>query len=395
MRARTVFGCLFVSILLGGCYVPIGSEIKKTSVSPGRARTASSAAQSKSSNESESQAHRLKVRDEVIEAGDLWREYRRDLLAQAKSVPANEYRNLVANRAFRWINDKLASALLFQKASLRMSPQTMQRIDQYVDSDIRRVVTTEFDGVQRRYERHLESEGTTLEEERGRRRRQIIVGSYLEEQIKSEIASPTRAELMAAFEANREAWLVPPRRRMSLIDVRLTNLLGENVTTPSREEQGVAKEKARSIIQTAQSELASGVAFADVARRHSHGLHAEDGGSWGWVSVDGVRERFKPALEQLYTLQEGRVGDPIETADGFLLVSCDKIDPGFEPTFEAVQPALQEQHFRSAYSRRVDKLVDQLRRDAGISSALIERFHAHTVEATLSKAFEATSQGVQ
>lgn len=395
MTARTVFSCLFVSVLLGGCYVPIGSDAKKTSVSPGRARTASSAVQPRSGDASASQAHRLTVRDEVIEAGDLWREHRKDLLAQVKSVPPNEYRNLVANRAFRWINDKMASVLLFQKASLRMSPETMNRIDQYVDSDIRRVVTTEFDGVQRRYERHLESEGTTLEEERVRRRRQIIVGSYLEKQIKSEIASPTRAELMAAFEANREAWIVPSRRRMSLIDVRLTNLLGENVTTPSREEQGVAKETARSIMQTAQSELASGVAFADVARRHSHGLHAADGGSWGWVSVDGVRDRFKPALEQLYTLPEGRVGDPIETPDGFMLVSCDKIDPGFEPTFEAVQPALQEQHFRSAYSRKVDRLVDQLRRDAGISSASIERFHADTVEATLSKAFAASSQGVQ
>ena len=146
---------------------------------------------------------------------------------------------------------------------------------------------------------------------------------------------------MAAFEANRDAWLVPSRRRMSLIDVRLTNLLGENVTTPSREEQRVAKENARSIIQTAQSELASGVAFADVARRHSHGLHAEDGGSWGWVSPDGVRERFKSAVDELYRLEEGQVSDPIETPDGFLLVFCDGIDPGFEPTFEAIQPELQ------------------------------------------------------
>ncbi|MCH8241462.1 MAG: peptidylprolyl isomerase, partial [Planctomycetes bacterium] len=141
---------------------------------------------------------------------------------------------------------------------------------------------------------------------------------------------------------------------------------------------------------------ASGVAFADVARRHSHGLHAVDGGSWGmWVSPDGVRERFKPAVEELYRLQEGRVSDPIETPDGFLLVSCDEIDPGFEPTFEAVQPELQERHFRNAYSRKVDELVDQLRRDAGISPLVLERFHSQTVDATLSMAFAASSQGGQ
>ena len=394
MTVRTVF-CFSVLVGLGGCYVPIGSDAKQASVTPGRSSSTSSSARTKSVDASTSNEHRLTIRGEVIRAGDFWRANQEELLAQAKAVPGDEFRNLVANRAFRWMNDKMASALLFHKASLRISPDAEKRIDRYVDSDIRRVVTTEYDGVQRRYERHLESEGTTLEEERGRRRREIIVGSYLETEIKPKIVSPTRAELMAAFEANRDAWQKPSRRRMSLIDVRLTNLLGENVTTPSREEQRVAKENARSIIRTAQSELAGGVAFADVARRHSHGLHAEDGGSWGWVSPDGVRERFKPAVDELYRLQEGRVSDPIETPDGFLLVSCDEIDPGFKPTFEAVQPELQERHFRNAYNRKVDELVDQLRRDAGISSLVLERFHAHTVDATLSMAFAASSQGGQ
>lgn len=395
MTVRTVF-CLFVFVWLGGCYVPIGSGAKQASVTPGRSSSTSSSARTKSVDASTSNERRLTIRGEVIRAGDFWRAHQEELSAQVKSVPGDEFRSLVANRAFRWMNDKMASALLFHKASLRLSPDAEQRIDQYVDSDIRRVVTTEYDGVQRRYERHLESEGTTLEEERGRRRREVIVGSYLETEIKPKIVPPTRAELMVAFEANRDAWQKPSRRRMSLIDVRLTNLLGENVTTPSREEQRVAKENARSIIQTAQSELASGVAFADVARRHSHGLHAVDGGSWGmWVSPDGVRERFKPAVEELYRLQEGRVSDPIETPDGFLLVSCDEIDPGFEPTFEAVQPELQERHFRNAYSRKVDELVDQLRRDAGISPAALERFHSQTVDATLRLTFAPSSQGGQ
>ena len=393
MTARAVF-CFSVLVWLGGCYVPIGSDAKQASVTPGRSLRASSSAPAKPVDTSTSNEHRLTIRGEVIKAGDFWREHQKGLLAQAKAESADEYRSRVANRAFRWMNDKMASALLFHKASLRISPDAEEQIDQYVGSDIRRVVTTEYDGVQRRYERYLESKGTTLLEERGRRRREIIVGSYLETEIKPKIMSPTRAELMAAFEANRDAWQKPSRRRMSLIDVRLTNLLGENVTTPSREEQRVAKESARSIIQTAQSELASGVAFADVARRHSHGLHAEDGGSWGtWVSPDGVRERFKPAVDELYRLEEGRVSDPIETPDGFLLVSCDEIDPGFEPTFEAVQPALQDQHFRTAYNRSVDELVDQLRRDAGITPAALERFHAQTVVATLRMTFAASSQG--
>lgn len=390
-RAKAMYASI-VLLWLGGCYVPIGSTSKPASEPQDRAASARRAAPNRTEETSASSDERLVIRGEVIHTEDLWRENREDLLMQAKAVPADEFQELVAERAFHWINDKISGALLFYSASLLVSAEVEQRIDQYVDSDIRRTVTTEFDGVQRRYERHLQGQGLTLEGERTKRRREIIVGSFLETEIKPKLVAPTRAESLAVFEANRDTWRRPSRRRMSLIDVRLTELLGENVTSPSREAQQAAQERTRSIIETAATEISSGMPFAEVARRHSHGLHAEEGGSWGWVSPGSVRERFKPAVDELYKLEEGEVSEPIRTPDGFLLVRCDELDPGFEPTFEAVQPELQERHKRIAYDQYVGELVAKLRREAGIDPVILERFHAATVDATVRKTLDDSPQ---
>ncbi len=390
-RAEAMYASI-VLLWLGGCYVPIGSIPKPASESQDRAGRAARAAPNQTGNTSVPSGERLVIRGEIIQTEDLWREHREALLTQAKAVPAGEFRRLVAERAFRWINDKISGALLFHSASLLVSAEIERRIDQFVDGDIRRLVTTEFDGVQRRYERHLQSQGLTLEGERARRRREIIVGSFLESEIKPKLVAPTRAESIAVFEVNRNAWRRPSRRRMSLIDVRLTELLGENVTSPSREAQQAAHERTRSIVETAAREISSGLPFAEVARRHSHGLHASEGGSWGWVSPGSVRERFQPAVDELYKLKEGEVSEPIETPDGFLLVRCDEVDPGFEPTFEAVQPELQEQHRRIAYDQFVGELVARLRREAGIDPVIVERFHAATVDATVRKTLDYSPQ---
>ena len=97
-------------------------------------------------------------------------------------------------------------------------------------------------------------------------------------------------------------------------------------------------------------------------------MGADDGGAWGWVEKGTLRERFTPAVDSLYRLGEGEVGGPIETPDGFFVVRCDTIDPGFDANFENVQPQLQEEYQRSAYARLVSKHVAELREECGIDA---------------------------
>ena len=110
-------------------------------------------------------------------------------------------------------------------------------------------------------------------------------------------------------------------------------------------------------------------------------MHADEGGAWGWVTPGSVRERFEPAVNALYALDEGAVSDVIETADGFFLVRCDEIDHGAEPEFEALQPQLKERLFRLAYNQLIMDRVNQLRAKARIEPADLETLHAAVVRA--------------
>jgi hypothetical protein len=250
-----------------------------------------------------------------------------------------------------------------------------------VDGEVRKIVASQYGGTERRYEKYLESRGRTLADVRDELRRSIIISSYLDQEVRPKVPEPTRAELLALFHASADSLSRPPRRRMSLIDVRVTDRLASGLTDPTREQSAAARDAAQTRIQSAKTELTSAEAFADVAGRYSDGLHAAEGGAWGWVTEGSVRERFEPAVEALFRLDARKVSDIIETDDAFFIVHCDEIDPGYESDFQTAQPRLTEFLLREAHSRRITALVAELRADARIEPANLERFHAAVVQA--------------
>jgi parvulin-like peptidyl-prolyl isomerase len=323
----------------------------------------------------------LRVNDETVRAEDLWRGHRPELTGKTETLSRAEFELFVQQRAAQLITDKIAEMLLYQRSSERVTDEMHDRIDKFADNEIRKIVATQHDGIEQRYVRALESEGQTLDAIRARLRREIVIAGYLEQEVKPKVVEPTRAELVALYEEAAESLRRPERRRMSLIDVRILERLPEGVTEPTREQWQAARDQARSRVQTVVAELKSGSSFADLARRYSDGLHAADGGAWGWIRKGSVRERFIPAVLALYELGAGEVSEIIETEHGFFLVRCDELDAGFDPTFEAVQPELKERFARTAYNRLVAELVSEMRRQARIEPEDLNLFHAAVVGA--------------
>ncbi len=323
-------------------------------------------------------AARLTVQGESVEASDIWLPHLDDLLAKAKTASRRDLEEYVARESAQLITDKIAEMLLYQKAKLRLPDAMEKKIDSFVDAEIRKRVTADYGGIQRRLERDLESKGWSLDGYRGNLRRSIVISSFLDDELRPRVAEPTRAELMAAFHEAAESLRKAPRRSMSLIDVRVSEFLpaGEEA---SDEKQAEARTLARTRITEAQAQLRKGVPFAEVAKKYSHGSKAEEGGAWGFVNPESLQDRFAPALAKLQTLQQGQVSDVIESPDGFFIVKCDQLDPGTNPDFISVQPQLREQLFSRAYNKRISDLVMELRKSAKIEPENLEPFHAAVV----------------
>lgn len=324
---------------------------------------------------------RLVVNHEVVHAAELWDEAREEAIEKRKLLSPSEYESWLNQRAAQLIKDRVAEMLLYQAAAARLDPAVQKNVDRYVDQEIRKIVTDRHGGVQGNYERELARRGRTLDDERKRLRREVIISAHLDQEVRPRMGEPTRAELLSHFEKNRDSWRRPPRRSMSLIHTRILDRLPREVSTPTKEQTEAAREEARSRIHAALLELKNGASFPDVARAYGDDARAADGGAWGWISPEAVTDRYRPAVDALSHLKEGEISDIIETPDGFFIVRCDQLDPGFEPTFENMQPEITKSFNQFAFNTLVGELVESLARRATIQPANLASFHAAVVAA--------------
>ncbi len=84
----------------------------------------------------------------------------------------------------------------------------------------------------------------------------------------------------------------------------------DNNTQPARQK---AKKQAQALYQ----QLQSGADFVALAKQHSDGPNAEQGGSMGWRDESQLPSLFKNTVK---TLNDGEVSEPIASSNGFHLV---------------------------------------------------------------------------
>jgi hypothetical protein len=264
--------------------------------------------------------------------------------------------------------------LLHQAASAGLTQPERDYLERLVDSELRRIITIDWGGVERRFAKHLEARGGSIDEVRDAIRRELVIRRYIELQLKPRVGEPTRDEMLALYERHAGEFARPPRRIMSLIDVQVRARLPEGVSQPTAEQLAAARAEARKRIEAADSAIRGGKPFAEVAREYSDGFNAADGGAWGEVNPDGVTDRFQPAVEALQSLHTDEVSPIIEAGDRFFLVCCDRFEPGAEPEFESVQPELKQRYLQEQYLRMESTIIQDLQKNAHVEPTNLRRF---------------------
>lgn len=324
---------------------------------------------------------RMIVNGDGVDANEILKPVRAKLAELAQSMGPEAYSDYVRRLGATRIADKVSEMLLYQLASRRITPEELKYIQEnMVDTRIREIVTRDHRGVQHEYEAYLEGRGLTIDDVHEEMTRQFVILRHLELNVKPRVAEPTRAELLALFDANRDEWRRPPRRRLSLIETKTGARLAKDTGNPSHEQMAAAREQARKLVLDAQQRLRDGTDFAEIARSLSDGTRAPDGGDWGWISQGSVAERLEPVVEALYELAEGETSGVITASDSFFLVRCDKVDPGFEPRFQNVQGLLRERHFQLIYDGMIAELIAEQRASAHVEPADLTLFHRAVVE---------------
>jgi hypothetical protein len=290
-------------------------------------------------------------------------------------MAAAEYERYLSEIVQRRVRTVARDLLLYQEASKNLTEAEREAIGGFADQRIRDHINEEFGGRQTRFERDLADEGLSLEQAREDEIRQLIIARWIRTTIAPKVADPTRDQLWNVYESQRETLVRPPRREMRLIETSILAELPPGVEAPTAEQLAQARESAREKAEDARQAILDGADFADVARRRSTGLHARDGGLWGWVTRGSVRERWEPAVEALFRLPETDTpSEVIETPHAFYIVEAARIDSGSAPDFESIQPKLVESFRNAQFNLLVDEWVMKLQERADIRPRNVNRF---------------------
>ena len=259
------------------------------------------------------------------------------------------------------VRQEIGSLLVYEKATSELADQQRDMLDKTVQSELDKLVSRSHGDSIARFEHYLRRFGLDVDTYRALLEREIVVSSYTREMLAPQIHI-IRPQLLEYYRKNINRYRTEATREFLLIALPFAKLLPDDVTwnaaTPNQ--QAKAKLQARRMIREAHEALAERD-FADVAREYSRGIHAADGGSWGQIGQP-LQPPYREASEQVFKLEPGQNGEPIETETGWYIAGCGDVVEATETPFvdvqEKIRAELEAQRFNKLAGDYIWKLAE-------------------------------------
>jgi len=226
-------------------------------------------------------------------------------------------------------------------------PQIVKSIGkQFDEMEVESLIKQEGVGSRRELEQKLRARGSSLDREKKAFTQRILAQQWLQNQIKSE-EEITHDEMLEYYHLHGEQFDHPARVEWKELMVRFSQYR-------TREEAGAA-------ISQMGNQVFSGVPFEQVAKAHSDGSTASDGGRRDWTTKGSLvsevldRELFNP------NLRVGTLSPIIESEKGFHILVITQRENAHRTPFAEVQTDIQAAIRRERSSTDLREYVVRLR----------------------------------
>ena len=302
----------------------------------------------------------LFINNEAITVRDVLEPIIDELRDKARLLERDDYIQFLRKTVIGEINRRISFRVLYQDAKQAFTDERLQKlIDKDADDLISRLILESYGGVEARYEAHLAEYGLTMADIKERAKRRTMGLSWLRRQYASHEHMSNRRELLDYYKRHLDDYTTPRTAKPFFIEIPFS-------TTVPAPKKAVSRAAARAAVTRAKQELDQGAEFADVARKHSKGPAASQGGAWPAISPGALvgKPLAKPG-EVLFTLQPGQISDLIETDHAFFIVKCGRCTPrsilSFEEAQQDIRDKLQEKQYTQWSNRYVADLVAKAR----------------------------------
>ena len=195
----------------------------------------------------------------------------------------------------------------------------------------------------------LEKEGLSYEKYRERIKRDIERAQLIEYEVRSKIIIRDEA-IQKYYEEQKGTFGVAEKVQLAGIFLMRRNLKSE-------EEMRELYKKAQEI----SAKLKAGADFGQMARSHSEGPGAEEGGDLGQFTVDHLEPGLKSVVE---ALPEGGISDPLVRPNGIQIIKVTKKQTGKIRSLEEMKEAIYGILYQEEVNRRYQNWIKELREGA-------------------------------
>jgi parvulin-like peptidyl-prolyl isomerase len=216
---------------------------------------------------------------------------------------------------------------------------------QYVDDDINGIIRESFKGNRDAFVDELTKSGMTVKKFRELREKMVIM-NVMRARNSGEHPPATPREVQDYYDKNVDKWREGDQIKISTITI--PKFAGDK--TPEQQQK---------FTQELRTRIVQGADFAKVAKTNSQDSHAENGGSWEWMSKTDLMPAIADAAMELKT---GGISPVLDLESNFIIVSCDAKKLGVAPDIEKLRPEIEKMINQEKSKSNIDKWVETVRK---------------------------------
>lgn len=281
----------------------------------------------------------------------------RSLMAPSVNMLQAKYprRGPQYTKELKKVQDDVLEGLIENKLVLsELENRGVSLPDHIIDTEIRRIVTQNFDGNEADFREYLEGIGTTMRSFKESQKEQMLVHLFRSEQGR-DIAPATPEEVAAHY----------AKRRHDLRDRSKDRITYKKIFVPAIDpaKPGFTPENNLSFAEDLVQQLEDGADFDALAKQYSAGAFADQGGVW----EDQSRRDLAPGFaEIIFDAPLNQVVGPLKDPAGFTIVKVLSRAFGPSPPFSEVKDRMRQEVKIEKRSSRYKKWVEDLKRKAMI-----------------------------
>lgn len=201
----------------------------------------------------------------------------------------------------------------------------------------------------------LKNEGSNFDDYKKIIRDQILVSRVFQMQVSSAAAVGERSA-KKYYRKNKKNFWVPEK-------IVLSHIMFISDSDSSDKERQLQEKTAEEILRRIQA----GENFFELAKKYSEDVSAHSGGQLGVVGRGMMLPEFERAA---FDLKVGEVSNIVKTVNGFHIIKCDNIIPGYTKEFKLVKSEIKKILSSEKREKRYQEWISELKKKSFITVSL-------------------------